>query len=158
MPRLPNPRAAGGFVRGAPPGADLARRSLLVAAAVTVAVFALLALLVSAAGIYGVISYSVQKRTRELGIRAALGADGGQMVAMVMGESSRLLIMGLLLGSVGAIVAGGRLAGLLFGVRPWDPGSFFAALAVLAAVGSLAAWIPARRAVGVDPREALRAE
>lgn len=128
------------------------------AASMIGAVFALLALLVSAAGIYGVISYSVQKRTRELGIRAALGADGGQMMSMVMGESSRLLIMGLLLGSVGAILAGGRLAGLLFGVRPWDPGSFFAALAVLGAVGSLAAWIPARRAVRVDPREALRAE
>jgi len=120
--------------------------------------FALVALLVSAAGIYGVLSYSVQRRTREIGIRAALGATGADLVSMVMGQSTRLVSFGLLLGVIGAIGAGRALSGLLFGVKSWDPVSLLAAVVLLGAVATLAAWIPARRAVRIDPREALRAE
>jgi predicted permease len=122
------------------------------------AAFALLALLVAAAGIYGVLSYSVQSRTREIGIRAALGADARKLVSMVLGHATRLLVAGLLLGLLGALLAGGALSGLLFGVRSWDPPSFLVAAGLLGAVGTLAAWLPARRAVGVDPKEALRSE
>jgi predicted permease len=120
--------------------------------------FALLALLVAAGGIYGVLSYAVQRRTRELGIRAALGASGRDLVGMVMGHSTRLVLLGLALGVIGAVGAGRALSGLLFGVRSWDPLSLASATVLLGAVATLAAWIPARRAVAVDPREALRAE
>jgi putative ABC transport system permease protein len=120
--------------------------------------FAVIALLVSAAGIYGVLSYAVQTRTREIGIRAALGASSGQLVSMVMGHSTRLVVVGLVLGTIGALLAGRYLSSLLFGVRVWDPPSLFGAALVLGAVGTLAAWIPARRAIAIDPREALRAD
>ena len=77
---------------------------------------------------------------------------------MVMGRSTRLLALGLLLGIVGAILVGRALSGLLFGVQSWDPASLLSAAVLLGAVGTLAAWLPARRAVAVDPREALRAK
>ena len=118
--------------------------------------FALIALLVSASGIYGILSYAVQARTREIGIRAALGATGSQLISMVMGHSTRLVATGLLLGVFGALAAGRALSGFLFGVRTWDPISLLGAAVILGAVGSFAAWIPARRAVRVDPRDALR--
>ncbi|MCI0432530.1 MAG: FtsX-like permease family protein [Gemmatimonadetes bacterium] len=118
--------------------------------------FALIALLVSASGIYGVLSYAVQTRTREIGIRAALGATTRQVISMVMGHSTRLVGAGLVIGILGALAAGRALSGLLFGVRSWDPVSLLAAVLVLGAVGSLAAWLPARRAVRIDPTRALR--
>ena len=120
--------------------------------------FALVALLVAAAGVYGVLSYAVQARTRELGIRAALGASGGQLLSMVMGHSTRLIAVGLPAGLVGALALRSTLSGLLFGVRSWDPVSLALAVLILGSVGSLAAWIPARRAVRIDPQEALRRE
>lgn len=122
------------------------------------ATFALLALLVAAAGIYGVLSYAVQSRTRELGIRAALGADAGRLVEMVLGHAARLLVVGLALGIVGALAAGAALSGALFGVRAWDPVSLGLAVLLLGGVGALAAWLPARRAVRVDPTVALSAD
>lgn len=128
------------------------------AASLLGATFALLALLVAAAGIYGVVSYLVQSRTREIGIRAALGASADQLMRLVLGHSTRLVVVGLLLGVGGALLAGRVLAGVLFGIRPWDPPSMVGAAAVLAAVATAAALIPARRALRVDPREALRAE
>jgi predicted permease len=128
------------------------------AASLIGAVFALLALLVAAAGIYGVLSYLVQSRTREIGVRAALGAPRGRLMGMVMSQSLRLVALGLLLGSIGSLIAGRAISGLLFGVRPWDPPSLLVAAALLGGVGTLAAWLPARRAVAVDPREALRSE
>jgi putative ABC transport system permease protein len=120
--------------------------------------FAVLALLVAVAGIYGVLSYAVQRRTREIGIRSALGASGAQLVSMVMGQTTRLLGLGLVLGLVAAVLAGTALSGLLFGVRSWDPPSLVLAVVLLGGVGGLAAWLPARRAVRIDPKEALRAE
>lgn len=120
--------------------------------------FALIALLVAAAGIYAVLSYSVQSRTREIGIRSALGARGNELVGMLLGHAARLLVLGLALGSVGALLAGRLLSSLLFGVPAWDPVSLVGAMSVLGAVGTLAAWLPARRAVRVDPRAALRSD
>lgn len=120
--------------------------------------FALIALLVSTAGIYGVLSYAVEARTREIGIRSALGADGGQLVSMIMGQSAVRIAAGLALGIAGALAAGQYLSSLLYGVRPWDPLSLGVAVSVLGVAGLLASWIPARRAVSVHPREALRAE
>jgi ABC-type antimicrobial peptide transport system permease subunit len=120
--------------------------------------FAILALLVAAAGIYGVLTYAVQSRTREIGIRAALGASGRQLVGMVMGHYTRLVLLGLVLGCGGALAAGRFLASLLFGVPVWDPVSLLGACAILGSVGTLAAWLPARRATRADPRDALRSE
>ena len=120
------------------------------------AAFALLSLLVVAAGIYGVLSYVVRARTRELGIRSALGASGEQLVSMVMGHSTQLIGLGLAAGLVGAFAATATLSGLLFGVRAWDPVSLVLAVVTLGGVGCLAAWIPARRAVRIDPQEAMR--
>jgi putative ABC transport system permease protein len=120
--------------------------------------FALLALLVAVAGIYGVLSYAVERRTREMGIRSALGASGRQLVSMVMGQTTRLLVVGLALGLAAAVVAGNALSGILFGVRGWDPSSLALATLLLGSVGTLAAWLPARRAVRIDPKEALRME
>jgi len=118
---------------------------------------AVIALLVAATGIFGVLSFLVQSRTREIGIRSALGASGGEILGMVMRHSTRLLTTGLVIGVLGAVTVGRALSATLYDVRPWDPVSLGGAVAVLAAVGTLAAWLPARRAVRVDPREALRA-
>jgi putative ABC transport system permease protein len=117
--------------------------------------FALLALLVAASGIHGVLSYTVQRRTSEIGIRSALGATGGQLVSMVLGQSTRLVAMGLVLGLVAALATGRFLSGLLFGVRSWDPITLAATVVVLGTVGTVAAWLPARRAVKIDPKDAL---
>ncbi|HZD06100.1 MAG TPA: FtsX-like permease family protein, partial [Longimicrobiales bacterium] len=118
--------------------------------------FALLALLVAVAGVYGVLSYAVERRTREIGIRAALGAGEAQIVGTVLGHATRLMALGLAVGVVGALAAGNAVSGLLFGVRSWDPASLLLAASILGGAGLLAAWIPARRAVRIDPSEALR--
>lgn len=128
------------------------------AASLISGVFAFIALMVAAAGIYGVLSYMVQTRTREIGIRAALGASSQRILRIVMSHSTRLLIAGLGLGVAGAIVAARALATVLFGVRPWDPLSLAVAVVLLGSVGSLAAWLPARRAIRVDPIKALRSD
>ncbi len=128
------------------------------AASLIGAVFALLALVVAAAGIYGVLSYAVHSRVREIGIRAALGASGRDLTGMVVGHTARLLALGLVTGVGAALLAGRTLAGLLFGVRPWDPATLLVTTLILGSVGLLAAWLPTRRAVRTDPREALRAE
>lgn len=128
------------------------------AASLIGAVFAVLALLVAAAGIYGVLSYLIEMRTRELGIRAALGASARELVAMVVNQSGRMLLMGLALGWMAALLLGRTLSGLLFGVPAWDPVSLLGASVLLGGVGALASWIPARRAASVDPAEALRGD
>jgi predicted permease len=128
------------------------------AASLIGSVFAVIAVLVAAVGIYGVLSYAVQRRAREIAIRAALGASTRQLIGMVLGQSTRLVAVGLVFGLGGALLAGSALSGLLFGVRAWDPVSLAAASVLLGGVGTLAAWLPARRAVRVDPNTTLRAD
>jgi predicted permease len=120
--------------------------------------FGALALLLSAIGIYGVMAYTVSRRTREIGVRMALGADRRAVVAMVLRRSMLLVGIGLGAGAVAALGAGQLLRSQLLGVKPWDPVTFAAIVAVLAAVALLASWLPARRAARVDPLVALRYE
>ncbi|HYM13761.1 MAG TPA: ABC transporter permease [Bryobacterales bacterium] len=121
-------------------------------------VFATIAVLLSAIGIYGVISYSVERRTHEIGIRAALGASAGSLLGLILRGGMLLTGIGLVLGFGGALGLTRLLATLLFGVEPRDPVTIGAVAGVLAAVALLACYIPARRATKVDPMVALRYE
>ena len=118
--------------------------------------FALLALVLAAVGIYGVLSYSVSRRRREMGIRMALGAPAGTVRYMVVRDGGRLTLAGIACGSAGAITATRFLRSLLFGVSATEPAVFAAAAAVLAGVALVASWIPAQTATKVDPLEAVR--
>src|SRR5205814_1472529 len=120
--------------------------------------FAMVALLLAGLGLYGVLAYAVTQRTREIGVRMALGARPSQALALVARESAAVVGAGLLLGLGGALVSGRFIAGLLFGVGPADPAALAASLLVLAVVAMLATLLPARRAAQVDPAVALRAE
>jgi putative ABC transport system permease protein len=116
------------------------------------------ALLLAAVGLYGVMSFSVSRRTREMGVRMALGAEPGDVVLLVMKQGAGQLLVGLVLGLAGALAVSGLLAGFLFDVNPRDPATFGVIILILALTGLLASWIPARRATRVDPAEALRYE
>ena len=118
--------------------------------------FALLALVITAAGIAGVIAFSVNQRTQEFGVRMALGAPRGSVLAMVLGQGLRLVLAGLAIGMAGAIVLTRVMTTLLFGVEPTDALTFLAVSMVLVAVAAAACLIPARRAASVDPMVALR--
>jgi putative ABC transport system permease protein len=120
--------------------------------------FAALALVLSAVGIFGVISYSVAQRTQELGIRRALGSDTWGVMRLVLGQGLGLTAMGLAIGIAGALAVTRLLGSLLFGVTPTDLPTFGAVTGVLLAVALLACYLPARRAASVDPMEALRHE
>ncbi|MGH9481713.1 MAG: FtsX-like permease family protein [Terriglobales bacterium] len=123
-----------------------------------VAAFAGLALLLTAVGLYGLLSYAVGGRTREFGVRAALGAQPGQVMALVLGQAAWMVGVGLALGLAGAWAATRVLAGLLYGVSPTDPWVLAATTALLAAVALAAAWAPARRATTTDASLALRCD
>ena len=120
--------------------------------------FALIALVLSAVGLYGVIAYTVTQRTREIGVRVALGADRRSVERLVVGAGLRLASLGLVIGVGGAMASTRLLSGLLYGVSPVDPLSFAAIAVLLVAIALLASYVPARRAVRIDPVAALRAE
>jgi putative ABC transport system permease protein len=120
--------------------------------------FALAALVLAAAGIYGVLSGSVAERTREIGVRAALGASRRSILALVLRSGLGLTGLGLLIGLAGAVLATRGIEAMLFGVTRLDPVTYFGVLVLLAGVALLACWIPARRAMGVDPATTLRSE
>jgi predicted permease len=122
------------------------------------AAFGVSALLLAAIGIYGLLAYSVEQRTQEIGIRLALGADAGGVRRMVVFQGLRLAVVGIIVGLAGAFGLTRFLATLLFGVRASDPIVFVGVPIVLAMVAVLAAWIPARRASHVDPVQAMRYE
>jgi predicted permease len=121
-----------------------------------IAAFALLALVLAAVGIYGVLSYSVSRRSREMGIRMALGAPARSVRALIVRDGGRLAFAGVLLGLVGAYAATRTLGSLLYGVSATEPAVFAAAVAILIVVALAASWIPARAATKVDPLQAVR--
>ncbi|MCW5556583.1 MAG: ABC transporter permease [Verrucomicrobiae bacterium] len=121
-------------------------------------VLGLVALILAVSGLFGVIAYSVSQRTREVGIRMALGAQRGEVLRLVMRQGLKLAGIGTVVGIIGALAATRLLRGLLFGVGAMDPLTFIAVPLLLLAVALLACWVPARRAARVDPVEALRTE
>jgi putative ABC transport system permease protein len=122
------------------------------------AAFAGTALLLAMVGLYGVMAYTVTQRTREFGVRVALGARVRDILQLVVGQGMRLVIVGLVVGVVGSLALTRVLSGFLFGVQPTDPLTFAVVSVLLAAVGALACYLPARRATKIDPMSALRAE
>jgi ABC-type antimicrobial peptide transport system permease subunit len=120
--------------------------------------FGLLALLLSCLGLYGILSYAVARRTNEIGVRMALGADRRDVLWLVMGDALRLVLIGAALGIPAALAASRLVASQLFGISATDPGAIVAATLALLAVAALAVYFPARRATRVDPLVALRCE
>ncbi|MDX1647975.1 MAG: FtsX-like permease family protein, partial [Longimicrobiales bacterium] len=147
-------------VSGLQPMTDVMGDAMSRAAFMTtlLAVFAGLALVLAAVGTYGVMSYAVSQRARELGIRIAMGAESGRVLRLVMGEGLSVAAVGLVLGLAGAWALSGLLESLLFDVRARDPVSFLMGPVVLGLVAVAACWIPARRATRVDPVRVLREE
>lgn len=126
--------------------------------AVAMGIFAAAALLLAALGVYGIVAYSVSQRTREFGIRIALGANTGQIIGMVVGQNLRVVALGLAVGLLSAVPAMRLLGGLLFQVGPNDPATFVAIGVTLTLVAVVASYLPARRGTRVDPVVTLKAE
>jgi predicted permease len=123
-----------------------------------VSVFASSALLLGVVGLYGIVSYSVSQRTREIGVRMALGAPRISVLKLILAGGARLAAIGIVSGLAGAVLAGYLLGSVLFGVKPWDLATFLLVAAVLSAITALASYVPARRASRLDPVKALHYE
>jgi putative ABC transport system permease protein len=119
--------------------------------------FAGIAMMLATAGVFGVMAYSVSRRTREIGVRVALGARSRDVLAMVLGQGLRTVLIGVVVGAAGAALTR-AIQSLLFGVRATDPLTFAAVILLLLSVALLACYLPARRAAKVDPMVALRYE
>jgi ABC-type antimicrobial peptide transport system permease subunit len=120
--------------------------------------FAALALILGVVGLYGVIAYSVSQRTREIGVRMALGAQKAMVYRLIFKEAGRLTVLGIAAGLVLSVAAATLVSKLLFGIHSWDVGTLAGAAGVLTVSALAASYIPARRAAAVNPVEALRAE
>jgi predicted permease len=120
--------------------------------------FGLMALMLASVGIYGIMAYTVSQRTNEIGIRLALGAERRQIRGMILGESTWITAAGLVAGVAGALGLVRLVKSMLFGIAPYDPVTLGCAVTVMLGVALVASWIPARRAAGVEPMEALRHE
>ena len=118
--------------------------------------FAVVAVWLTTMGLYAVVSFSVAERTREIGVRVALGADSAAIVRLIFDDGARIIGIGIVLGAIGAAAAARTLGSILVGVSPLDPLVFSAALFMLLLVAVAATYIPARRAARLDPTSALR--
>ncbi len=127
-------------------------------AASALGAFGLLAAILAATGIYGTMAYAVARRTREIGIRMAIGADQGQVLGAIARRALALIGCGTVLGLGSALPAGRLLGQLLYGIEPTDPATFATVFLMILGISGLACWIPARRAIRVDPLTALRQE
>ena len=121
-------------------------------------IFGAVALILAAIGIYGLMAYSVEQRTQEMGIRMALGADRSAIRRLVVWHGMRLALLGVVVGIAAAFGLTRLIASFLFGVKPWDPLVFISVPLILFGVALVAVWLPASRASKVDPMQALRAE
>jgi predicted permease len=126
--------------------------------AALISLFGALAVLIAAVGIAGVLAFAVSMRTNEIGIRMSLGADSGRVQRMILWEGGALVVVGLLVGTVLALIASSTIRMLLFGIEPHDPATFATVATLMAAIGVAACWIPALRAARIDPAIAMRAE
>jgi putative ABC transport system permease protein len=122
------------------------------------AAFAFAALALAIIGVHGVLSYAVAQRTREIGIRVALGADFGRIRRLVLSDGVRLAVLGVGIGLFGAFALARVMRSLLFGIDTYDPATFLGVAGLLGGVALVACWLPARQAARVDPVVALRAE
>jgi putative ABC transport system permease protein len=120
--------------------------------------FGFLAVLLATIGLYGVISYTVARRTNEIGIRVALGAQRGHVISMIMREAGTMLALGIAVGGAMSLLAARAAASLLYGLKPHDPSTMIVAVVALTAVAAAASFLPAHRAAGLDPMAALREE
>jgi ABC-type antimicrobial peptide transport system permease subunit len=125
---------------------------------VLIAVAAAVALLLGIVGIYGVMSYIVNQRTSEIGVRLALGAEPRSVAAMILKQGSAVALIGAAIGVIAALAGTRLIASLLYGITPRDPSVFAGTTLLLLIVSALACWLPARRAARLSPLEALRAD
>lgn len=139
---------------------EVAGRSVLgrLVLSMSMMLFAAAALLIAAAGVYGVVSYTVSRRTHEIGIRMALGATRGQVLSMVVGEGMRLVVAGVVFGVAGAFAVSHAMRSMLFGITSLDAPTYLGVTALLIGVAAAATLLPARRSTNIEPIRALRSE